>query len=233
MVFPARKSKFWLINYWAWDQLALTAANEIWCQRLPRGITNASRYYSYYCAKRKKEGKFSTIVCGSVHVAQKTLVVLVVQKVFKSRLVKKVFFLLYFTILFFNFLVSICFFLLYFWPRFDVLKSEKTKHFQSCFRKPCYAIKLAEMPVVNQLTRKKKPHPEIIGFLLSIMCCRPSASFKVNWSKAFLWRKRPHRVCMPEDNFFHYFAAKHCCRSCCSLLSLPSVPWRTVGVVQH
>ena len=40
----------------------------------------------------KKEGKFSTIVCGSVHVAQKTLVVLVVQKVFKSRLVKKVFF---------------------------------------------------------------------------------------------------------------------------------------------
>ena len=122
MVFHARKSRFWFINYWAWDQLALTAANEIWCQRLPREITNASRYYSYYCAKRKKEGKFSTIVCGSVHVAQKTLVVLVVQKVFKSRLVKKVFFLLYFTILFFNFLVSICFFLLYFWPRFDSLK---------------------------------------------------------------------------------------------------------------
>ena len=135
MVFPARKSKFWLINYWAWDQLALTAANEIWCQRLPRGITNASRYYSYYCAKRKKEGKFSTIVCGSVHVAQKTLVVLVVQKVFKSRLVKKVFFLLYFTILFFNFLVSICFFLLYFWPRFDVLKSEEKKTFSVLFSK--------------------------------------------------------------------------------------------------
>ena len=154
-------------------------------------------------------------------------------KKFSNLVWSKKFFLLYFTILFFSFLVSICFFLLYFWPRFDVLKSEKNKHFQSCFRKPCYAIKLAEMPVVNQLTRKKKPHPEIIGFLLSIMCCRPSASFKVNWSKAFLWRKRPHRVCMPEDNFFHYFAAKHCCRSCCSLLSLPSIPWRTVGVVQH
>ena len=33
------------------------------------------RYYSYCAERKKREGKFSTIVCGSVHVAQKTLVV--------------------------------------------------------------------------------------------------------------------------------------------------------------
>ena len=64
---------YWsLHSSWCCNQLAL--ANEIWCQRLPREITNASLLF-VLCRAQKREGKFSTIVCGSVHVAQKTLVV--------------------------------------------------------------------------------------------------------------------------------------------------------------
>ena len=169
MVFPARKSKFWLINYWAWDQLALTAANEIWCQRLPRGITNASRYYSYYCAKRKKEGKFSTIVCGSVHVAQKTLVVLVVQKVFKSRLVKKVFFTLLYDpllqLLGFHLLLSFIFltaiWCLKIWKKnqtFSVLFSIALLRNQTCWDASCQSIDEEEEATSGNYRLSTKHH---------------------------------------------------------------------------
>ena len=86
---------YWsLHSSWCCNQLAL--ANEIWCQRLPREITNASLLF-VLCRAQKREGKFSTIVCGSVHVAQKTLVVW--YKKFSNLVWSKKFFF------YFNFLV--------------------------------------------------------------------------------------------------------------------------------
>ena len=83
------------ISSWCCNQLAL--ANEIWCQRLPREITNASLLF-VLCRAQKREGKFSTIVCGSVHVAQKTLVQVWYKKFSNLVWSKKFFF-------YFNFLV--------------------------------------------------------------------------------------------------------------------------------
>lgn len=87
---------YWsLHSSWCCNQLAL--ANEIWCQRLPREITNASLLF-VLCRAQKREGKFSTIVCGSVHVAQKTLVQVWYKKFSNLVWSKKFFF-------YFNFLV--------------------------------------------------------------------------------------------------------------------------------
>ena len=138
MVVPARKSRFWFINYWAWDQLALTAANEIWCQRLPREITNASLATIRIIVQSAKKRESSQPLFAVAYMWPKKLWWCSWYKKFSNLVWSKKFFF-YFTLRSSSstsWFPSASFF--YIFDRDLILLKSGKRQFQSCFRKLSY-----------------------------------------------------------------------------------------------